>query len=86
LRTYRRFLSVVSQDTILFDGSVYENITYGLKSSRSSSRRGWLCAMPTPWILVERLPQGLETNLGEKGRPGFQATKTASGRSPGTHP
>ena len=30
LRTYRRFLSVVPQESILFDGSVRENITYGL--------------------------------------------------------
>lgn len=31
LRTYRRFLSVVPQETILFNGSIKENITYGLK-------------------------------------------------------
>ena len=30
LRSSRKFLSVVAQDTILFDGTVYENITYGM--------------------------------------------------------
>jgi ATP-binding cassette, subfamily B, bacterial len=66
LRTYRRFLSVVSQDTILFDGSVRENITYGLKSfSEAAVQTALLDANALDF--VERLPRGLETNLGEKG-------------------
>ena len=32
LRTSRKFLSVVAQDTILFDGTVYENVTYGMSN------------------------------------------------------
>ncbi|TLN02685.1 ABC transporter ATP-binding protein, partial [bacterium] len=32
LRTYRRFISVVPQESILFEGSVRENITYGLSN------------------------------------------------------
>jgi len=30
LRSYRRHISVVSQETLLFDGSVRDNICYGL--------------------------------------------------------
>ncbi len=66
LRTYRRFLSVVSQDTILFDGSVYENVTYGLKSFKPSAVQAAL-QDANALEFVERLPQGMETNLGEKG-------------------
>jgi len=32
LRSYRRYLAVVPQDTILFSGSVRDNITYGMKN------------------------------------------------------
>ena len=66
LRTVRRFLSVVSQDTILFDGTVRDNITYGLKSfSEAAVKTALMDANALDF--VERLPQGLETNLGEKG-------------------
>ncbi|HTX90048.1 MAG TPA: ABC transporter ATP-binding protein [Anaerolineales bacterium] len=66
LRTYRRFLSVVSQDTILFDGSVQENVTYGLKTFREAAIEAAL-RDANALEFVEHLPDGLNTNLGEKG-------------------
>ncbi|MGB8214951.1 MAG: ABC transporter ATP-binding protein [Anaerolineales bacterium] len=66
LRTYRRFLSVVSQDTILFDGTVRENITYGLKFFSEAAVENAL-RDANALDFVEHLPLGLETNLGEKG-------------------
>lgn len=66
LRTYRRFLAVVPQESILFDGSVRENVTYGLplvpdlvveKALRDANA----------WDFISRLPDGLATRVGEKG-------------------
>lgn len=66
LRTYRRFLSLVPQETILFDGTVRENVTYG---SREVSERQLLEALKDANALefVEQLPEGLETKIGERG-------------------
>ncbi len=66
LRTYRRHLSVVSQETILFDGSVRENVTYGGKIfNEEVILRALQDANALDFVL--RLPKGLETNLGERG-------------------
>jgi ATP-binding cassette subfamily B protein len=66
LRTYRRFVSVVPQESILFDGTIRENVTYGLPSL---SDEVVLTALrdANAWEFVERLPDGIETRVGEKG-------------------
>jgi ATP-binding cassette subfamily B protein len=66
LRTYRRFLSVVPQESILFDGSVRENITYGLPAVRAETVEKAL-RDANAWDFVSRLPGGLDTTVGEKG-------------------
>ena len=66
LRTYRRFLSVVPQESILFDGSVRENITYGLSAVRADTVEQAL-RDANAWEFVSRLPAGLNTPVGEKG-------------------
>ncbi len=66
LRTYRRFLSVVPQDTILFDGSVKENITYGLKSVSDRTIESAL-RDANALEFVNELSDGLNTRVGEKG-------------------
>jgi ATP-binding cassette subfamily B protein len=37
LRSSRKFISVVAQDTILFDGTVFENVTYGMVDPTSEA-------------------------------------------------
>jgi ATP-binding cassette subfamily B protein len=66
LRTYRRFLSVVPQETILFDGSVRENITYGLKSVKDDTVETAL-RDANALEFVRALPEGWNTSVGEKG-------------------
>ena len=66
LRQYRRFLAVVPQNTILFSGSVRENIVYGLDKISDSEIRDILNAA-NAFKFVSKLPQGLETRLGEGG-------------------
>ncbi len=66
LRTYRRFLSVVPQESILFDGTIRENVTYGLPSV---SEDVIVAALhdANAWEFVERLADGIHTRVGEKG-------------------
>jgi ATP-binding cassette subfamily B protein len=66
LRTYRRFVAVVPQESILFDGSVRENVTYGLRSVKEDVVVAAL-RDANAWEFVSRLPAGLDTPVGEKG-------------------
>ncbi|NJC71166.1 ABC transporter ATP-binding protein [Planosporangium thailandense] len=66
LRSYRRFISIVPQESILFDGTVRENVAYGLDTA---SERDILDALRQAHALefIERLPHGLDTVVGERG-------------------
>jgi ATP-binding cassette subfamily B protein len=66
LRTYRQFVSVVPQETILFEGTVRENILYGLQGvSERQLHQAIQDANALEFIL--NLPQGLDTLIGENG-------------------
>jgi len=66
LRTYRRHIAAVPQETILFSGSVRENITYGLEDvSDETVREAVEVANLTD--VIEALPDGLQTTIGESG-------------------
>jgi ATP-binding cassette subfamily B protein len=66
LRTYRRFLSVVPQDSILFEGTIRENITYGLRKIRDAEVESAL-RDANAWEFVRSLPESMETRIGERG-------------------
>jgi len=66
LRTYRHFLAVVPQTTLLFSGSVRENIVYGLNGIDDKKIQEILDAANASEF-VSKLPFGLETTLGEHG-------------------
>ena len=66
LRTYRHFLSVVPQETILFDGTIRENITYGMSAASDDFIQAALIDA-NAWEFVRQLPDGLETMIGEHG-------------------
>ena len=66
LRSSRKFLSVVAQDTILFDGTVYENITYGMSDPTAEAAEAALRAA-NAWEFVVKLPDGMDTIVGERG-------------------
>ena len=66
LRTYRRQIGVVPQTTILFNGSLRENVTYGLAQVGDAT----LWKILTDANLAEfvrGLPRQLDTMLGENG-------------------
>lgn len=66
LRSYRRSLAVVSQNTVLFSGTVRENITYGLENVPDSRLKEIVAAANLTDVL-DALPQGIETMIGEHG-------------------
>ncbi|MBM9618783.1 ABC transporter ATP-binding protein [Streptomyces zhihengii] len=66
LRTYRRFVSVVPQESILFEGSIRENVAYGMADvSETAIRQALTDANAAEF--VDRLPDGLDTVVGERG-------------------
>ena len=66
LSEYRHHISVVPQNSILFSGTVRENITYGL-SGYSEEQLNKVVEMANLNEFVNELPQGLDTRIGENG-------------------
>jgi ATP-binding cassette, subfamily B, bacterial len=66
LRTYRRQIGVVPQTTLLFNGTLRENVTYGLE--QVSDETLWrVLADANLAEFVRGLPKQLDTPLGEQG-------------------
>ncbi|WP_022886758.1 ABC transporter ATP-binding protein [Glaciibacter superstes] len=66
LRTSRRFMSVVPQESVLFEGSVYDNVTYGLENvDEDRVRRALIDANAAE--IVDELPDGWHTMVGQRG-------------------
>ncbi|MBT0773366.1 ABC transporter ATP-binding protein [Kineosporia sp. J2-2] len=66
LRTVRRFVSVVPQEPVLFEGSIRDNVTYGLDDVPDEQVRQALRDAQALDI-VENQPQGWDTVVGERG-------------------
>lgn len=66
LRSYRRQIAVVPQNTILFSGSIRDNITYGMPNVDEETLEEVVKAANLT-DLIETLPNGLDTLVGEHG-------------------
>lgn len=66
LRTARRRMSVVPQESVLFQGTIHENVTYGLTHVTDEQVRAAL-QRANAWELVNDLPQGWDTVVGDRG-------------------
>ena len=66
LRAFRRQIGVVPQATILFSGSIRDNLTYGLDDC-TDDRLWHILAQANLADFVRALPQGLDTLVGERG-------------------
>lgn len=66
MRTYRRFVSVVPQETVLFEGTVAENVGYGIADADLAHIERAL-RDANAWEFVDALPEGLGTLLGPRG-------------------
>ena len=67
LRDLRRQIGLVSQDVVLFDDTIANNIAYGAlaEQSRADIERAAEAAYVTEFAAA--LPQGLDTRVGERG-------------------
>ncbi|GAA1980431.1 ABC transporter ATP-binding protein [Microbacterium pumilum] len=66
LRTYRRQVSVVPQESVLFEGSIRDNITYGLGDVSDEQVRKALDDANAAEI-IDALPDGWDTVAGQRG-------------------
>ena len=62
----RRQIGIVSQETVLFDDTVKNNIAYG-RPEASEEEVVQAAKAAFAWEFIERLPMGLETLVGENG-------------------
>ncbi|WP_416147223.1 ABC transporter ATP-binding protein [Salipaludibacillus sp. HK11] len=66
IQSYRQHIAVVPQNTILFSGSIRENITYGLVAV-SEEKIQQVVDMANLNDVINDLPEGLDTKIGEHG-------------------
>lgn len=71
----RQQIALVSQEPTLFSCSIYENICHGLIGTKNEfaseiEKRALVveaCKMANAMVFVDALPEGLDTNVGERG-------------------
>jgi subfamily B ATP-binding cassette protein MsbA len=66
LRSLRDLIGIVSQDIILFDDTVAENISFGRPGAQSEDIRK-AAEMAYAAEFIEKLPEGYDTFIGERG-------------------
>lgn len=84
LRSYRKHLAVVPQTSILFSGTIRDNITYGVENVDEATLNEVVKAANLT-DLIDSLPDGLDTMVGEHGRKAVRRTKTAYIHSKGAY-
>lgn len=66
MRSMRKHIAVVPQNTILFNGTIKENITYG-KSKVTNAEIERAVEAANLKKVIEKLPNGINTDIGEHG-------------------
>ena len=67
LTSLRANIASVSQEIVLFNDTLRANIAYGAKRSASVEEIQHACEAAHAWAFIEKLPQGLDTMIGENG-------------------
>jgi ATP-binding cassette, subfamily B, bacterial MsbA len=67
LKSLRQAMSIVSQDTYLFNNSVRYNITYGLETEVSEAQLLDAAKRANAYKFIMQLPQGFDTEIGDRG-------------------
>lgn len=67
LRNLRAQFSLVSQDVVLFNDTVYNNIAYGALRNVGEERVMAAARAAYAWEFIEHLPNGLHTEIGDRG-------------------
>jgi len=66
LANLRSLFGIVAQETFLFNDTIFANIAYGLQNADRDSVTA-AAAAANAWEFIEKLPQGLDTVVGERG-------------------
>jgi subfamily B ATP-binding cassette protein MsbA len=66
VKSLRRQVGIVPQETILFAGTLRENIAYG-RLDATEEEIVEAAKMSNAWEFIERMPHGLDTRVGERG-------------------
>ncbi|MEL7975040.1 ABC transporter ATP-binding protein [Isoptericola sp. F-RaC21] len=68
LRTVRRWVSVVPQESVLFEGTIRENVAYGLEDDAATDGRVRAALRDANALeFVDALPDGWDTVVGQRG-------------------
>ncbi len=67
LKNLRQQFSMVSQEVVLFNGSVFNNIAYGALSQVSEDLVISAAKAAHAWEFIEQLPNGLQSEIGDRG-------------------
>lgn len=65
--SWRQVIGYVAQDSPVLSGTVRQNILYGLKRDATETEIQNACEMANAWSFIEVMPNGLETEIGERG-------------------
>jgi ATP-binding cassette, subfamily B, bacterial len=63
---WRRQIGVVSQETLIFPGTIWENLNYG-QEQIDANRVVAACKIATASEFIEKLPDGYQTDVGDRG-------------------
>jgi ATP-binding cassette, subfamily B, bacterial MsbA len=67
LKNLRSHFSLVSQDIILFNDTVFNNIAYGVLRGASEADVIAAAKAANAWDFIEQLPDGLQNQIGDRG-------------------
>jgi ATP-binding cassette subfamily B protein len=67
MRSLRHWVGVVTQDTVFFSGSIYENINFGRSREADRGEAEEALRLANAWEFVAELPMGMDTRIGEGG-------------------
>ena len=63
---FRRAVSIVPQDVVLFDKTIKENLKYGAGGDPTDAEIIAACRQANAWEFIEKKPDGLETRVGAR--------------------
>lgn len=66
IKSFRRRLGIVSQDTFLFNATVRENLIYGRPEATEAEVKDAM-VRANAYEFIEKLPNGIETLIGDRG-------------------
>jgi len=66
LATLRQGVGLVTQNAILFSGTIHENILWGMPEA-DEARVTWACKIVQAHDFIMRFPEGYNTLIGQKG-------------------